>query len=180
MRREIFVGALMLFGISISLTAGAKQAAAQGPAGVGAGAAVQDSSHSYNPIAWFKKDPKNSADTPTTRADIEKTLTPSLQSQGILAAPVNATDACAPFATLETCLGALHASRNLGMDFNCLRADVTGVLTNANLSDCKFAGDGKAQSLHNAIRQLKPDADAKQATRDAEQQARVDLKAFGG
>jgi hypothetical protein len=133
-----------------------------------------------NPIKWVKKDSKNSADTPGSRSDAEKKLTLSLRAQGVLAANATATDACAPFTALDTCLAALHASHNLGVNFNCLRADVTGVHTSANLSGCKVADGEKAQSLNKAIRQQKPDANSKQATKEAEQQAKDDLKRIGG
>jgi hypothetical protein len=72
------------------------------------------------------------------------------------------------------------ASHNLGVEFNCLRADMTGVHTNADMSGCKVADGEKAQNLNKAIRQLKPDADAKQATKDAQQQAKEDLKRIDG
>jgi len=180
MKKTLFVGAILLFGISIFLMASAEQAAAQGPAGAGA-AAAQDSSHSLNPLKWVKKDSKSSSDAPGSgRSDLEKKLTPSLQAQGLLAANANATDACAPFTALDGCLAALHASHNLGVDFNCLRADVTGVHTSADVSGCKVADGEKAQGLNKAIHQLKPDANAKQATKDAEQQAKDDLKGIGG
>jgi len=44
MKQTLFVGAVLLFGVSISLTVGAEQAVAQGPAGSGASAAAQESS----------------------------------------------------------------------------------------------------------------------------------------
>jgi hypothetical protein len=180
MNKVLFVGAVLLSGISISLTVGAKRAAAQGPAGSGAAAAAQDSSHSLNPMTWLKKDSQNSTDALGSRNDVEKKLTPGLQAQGLLAADATATDACAPFTTLDGCLAALHASHNLGVDFNCLRAEVTGVLTSADLSGCKFADAEKAQGLTKAIHQLKPDVNAKQATKNAEQQAKDDLNGIGG
>ena len=180
MRKTIFAGAILLFGILISLTAGVAPIAAQGPAGAGASAAAQGSSHAINPIKWVKKDSRSSADLAASRSDIEKKLTPNLQAQGLLTPTVNATDACAPFKTLDGCLAALHASHNLGVDFNCLRADMTGVHTSADMSGCKVADGEKAQGLNKAIRQLKPDANAKQATKDAEQQAKEDLKGIGG
>jgi hypothetical protein len=183
MKKTLFVGSILLFGVSISLTVGAERAAAQGPAGEGAAAAAQESSHSshsLNPIKWVKKDSKNSTDTPGSRSDAEKKLTPGLQAQGVLAADTTATDACAPFTSLAGCLAALHASHNLGVDFNCLRANVTGVHTSVDVSGCKVADGEKAQGLNKAIHQLKPDANAKQATKDAEQQAKDDLKGIGG
>jgi hypothetical protein len=180
MKKTLFVGAILFFGVSISMTVGAERAAAQGPAGEGAATAAQESSRSLNPINWVKKDSKNSTDTPGVRGDAEKKLTPTLQAQGFLAAPTTATDACASFTALAGCLAALHASHNLGVDFNCLRASVTGVHTSTDVSGCKVADGEKAQGLNKAIHQLKPDANAKQATKDAEQQAKDDLKGIGG
>jgi len=180
MKKTLLVGGVLLFVVSISLTVGAERAAAQGPAGAGASAAAQESSHSFNPINWVKKDSKNSSDAPGSRSDAEKKLTPSLQAQGLLAANATATDACAPFTALDECLAALHASHNLGVDFNCLRADATGVHTSADVSGCKAADGEKAEGLSKAIHQLKPDANAKQATKEAEQQAKDDLKRIGG
>src|SRR6202051_1015520 len=183
MKQTLFVGAVLLFGISISLTMGAERSAASYPAGVGASAAAQDSSpslHSLNPIKWVKKDSRNSTDALGSRSEVEKKLTPSLQARGILAANASVAEACAPFTALDECLAALHASHNLGIDFNCLRADVTGVHTGADVSGCKFADGEKAQGLNKALHQLKPDVNAKHATQDAEQHAKDDLKGIGG
>jgi len=183
MNKTLLVGAVLLFGISISLTVAAESSEAQGPAGVGASTAAQDSLpslHSLNPIKWVKKDSKNSTDALGSRSDVEKKLTPGLQARGILAANTTATDACAPFTALNECLAALHASHNLGIDFNCLRADTTGVHTGADVSGCKVADGEKAQGLNKAIHQLKADVNAKQATKDAEQRAKDDLKKIGG
>jgi hypothetical protein len=177
MRKILSFGAIFLT-TSISLLPGAERAVAQGPAGVGAVAAQQDTSHSLNPVKWIKKDPKNS-DAPANRADTEKKLTPVLQSQGVLPGDATASDACASFATLDGCLAALHASHNLALDFRCLRADVTGVHTAGDMSGCKAADGDKAHPLNKAIHDLKPDANAKQATKDAEQQAKSDLSAVG-
>jgi hypothetical protein len=179
MKKTLSIGAIILLSVSISLTAGAERSAAQGPAGAGAAAAAQDSSHSINPMKWVKKDSKDSTDALGSRTDVEKKLTPNLQAQGVLAANSTATDACAPFAALDECLAALHASHNLGVDFNCLRADATGVHTSADTSGCKVADEKKPQGLNKSIHQLRPDTNAKQATKDAERQAKDDLKALG-
>jgi hypothetical protein len=176
MKRIFLSGAILLCGVLISLTVDVVQAAAQGPAGAGAPAAAQGNLHSLNPIKWVKKDSGNSADTSGSRSDAEKKLTAVLQTEGILPANANVTDACLPFASLDGCLAVLHAGHNLGLDFNCLRAEVTGVHTNADISGCKIADGEKVQSLNKAIHQLKSDANAKQATKDAEQQAKDDLK----
>jgi hypothetical protein len=166
-------------GMSFVITVGAGNAAAQGPAGAGASAAAQQSSHSghsLNPIKWVKKDSKAPAES---RGDVEKKLTPKLQGQGLLAPGANATDACAPFISLDECVASLHASKNLGIEFNCLRADVTGVFTNVDLSGCKGSVGDKPQSLTKSIHMLKPDANAKGAAKEAEKQAKDDLKDLG-
>ena len=179
MNRKLFIGAALLLGVSISLTLCAERAGAQGPAGAGATAAAQSTSHSLNPIKWVKKDPRNSTDSPGGRTEVEKSLTPGLRTQGVLAPNATATEACAPFTSLDGCLAALHVSHNLGVDFNCLRAAVTGVHITADMSGCKVADAQKALGLSKAVHQMKPDVDSKQATREAEQQARDDLKGIG-
>jgi hypothetical protein len=180
MKKTLQIVALVLFVVPITLTVGAQRAGAQGPAGNGAASAAQDSSHSLNPIKWVKKDSRNSVDAPGNRSDAEKKLTPNLQSQGLLPADATATDACASFVELSECLAALHASHNLDVNFNCLRADATGVHTSADISGCKAVDGEKPQGLSKSIHQLKPDANARQATKEAEQQARDDLKSIGG
>jgi hypothetical protein len=189
MKRSLLVMAVLIPGVSLFLTVGAERAAAQGPAGAGASTAAQGSSsssssksgHSLNPIKWVKKDKdsKNSRDSNGSRSDTEKKLTPKLQAQGLLPASANATDACAPFVALHDCLAALHASHNLGLEFKCLSANVTGVHTSADLSGCAVVDGEKAVSLNKAIHQLKPEASAKEATKNAEQQAKDDLKDLG-
>jgi hypothetical protein len=185
-KSSLVISFISLTGLSL-LTVGAGRTAAQGPAGAGASGATQQSSsssqggHSLNPIKWMKKDKdsKNSADANGSRSDVEKKLTPKLQAAGLLPANLNATDACAPFTALNECLAALHASHNLDIDFNCLRAGVTGVHTTADLSGCKTPDGEKAQSLNKAIHTLKPEANAKEQTKNAEQQAKDDLKDLG-
>ncbi len=84
-----------------------------------------------------------------------------------------------PFVALDQCLASLHASHNVGVEFNCLRAKVTGVQTSADLSGCKGSIGDKTQSLNKAIHEMNPGADAKGATKNAEQQAKDDLKDLG-
>jgi hypothetical protein len=181
MKRDLLKVAVVALGLTAFIAVGADRAAAQGPAGAGASSAAHESSHSshsLNPIKWVKKD-KKSVDSNGSRADVEKKLTPKLQAEGVLPANGSATDACAAFTALNECLAALHASHNLGLDFNCLRAGVTGVHSNADISGCKAADGEKALSLNKAIRLLNPSADAKGATKNAEQQAKDDLKDLG-
>lgn len=178
MNRSLILAAAFVIGGSISLTLGIPRAAAQGPAGAGSAAVVQESSHSMNPMKWIKKD-SNTPDV-ANRSDLENKLTLGLRAAGVLPSGTTATAACAPFATLDACLAALHASHTLGLNFYCLRADATGVHTNVDLSACKAADGDKPQGLVKAIHQQKPDANAKRSAKDAEDQARDDLNSIGG
>ena len=186
MKKSILVLAVLILSASLFLTFGAGSAVAQGPAGAGAAGAAQGSSssssstssHSLNPIKWIKKD-KSAGNTGVNRSDLEQKLTPKLQTAGLIPAKATATDTCAAFVNLNDCLASLHASHNIGVDFNCLRAKVTGVQTGADLSGCKGSVGDKAQSLVKAIHELNPGADAKGATKNAEQQAKDDLKDLG-
>lgn len=179
MNKVLIAGATLLLGVSISSTFSVRTAEAQGPAGAGAATASQETSHSaesLNPIKFFKKDSKGAGTELKTRADYENKLTPKLQTDGLLGSYGSATEACAPYAVLYDCLAGMHASHNVGIDFNCVRSVVTGVHTTADLSGCKAVDGDKALNLTKALRELKPDANAKEATKDAEQQAREDLK----
>jgi hypothetical protein len=180
MRKSLPCIAVLFFGAAVLLTGGAQRAAAQGPAGAGAVDAAQDNSHSLNPMHWIKKDSGDSMAALGGRSDVERKLTPILQSEGALAANANAHDACATFADLERCVEALHATHDLGLNFACVQASVTGVHTSADLSRCKDVDGDHQQSLKHAIRILKPDANAKQAVKAADQEAKADLAKIGG
>ena len=167
--------------MSVSLCEG--RASAQGPQGAGAGAATTQASsdkgktsHSLNPIKWVKKDPKPASDQLEAKNEQDKKLTAKFQAEGLLPAKTDLKDACATFKALEECIAALHVSKNLGVDFNCLKSDLTGVQTGADMSSCQGLAGDKAISLTKAIQALKPDADAKAEAKNAEKQAKDDLK----
>jgi len=178
MKKLVLVVAVAI--LSVSLCAG--KAAAQGPQGAGAASASSGgsgSSHSLNPIKWVKKDPKSASDRLDAKDEQDKKLTASLQAQGVLAANTDAKSACENFKALDECVAALHASKNLGLDFSCMKSNLTGVQTSADMSSCKGSAGDKAMSLSKAIHAMKPDADAKAETKNAEKQAKDDLKASG-
>jgi hypothetical protein len=167
----------------ISMSFGAGRATAQGPQGAGAGSASSSSSsgpHSLNPIKWVKKDPKSATDQLDAKDDQDKKLTASLQAQGVLSANTDAKSACENFKGLDECVAALHVSKNIGLDFNCLKSNLTGVQTSADMSSCKGSAGDKAMTLSKAIHAMKPDADAKGEAKNAEKQAKDDLKASRG
>jgi hypothetical protein len=180
MKRILFV--LAVATMSVTLFAG--RSAAQGPAGSGAGSAASGGSssssggHSLNPIKWVKKD-KSADDQLDAKAEQEKKLTANLQAQGVLAANTDAKTACENFNRLDDCVAALHASKNVGLDFNCLKSNLTGVQTGADMSSCKGPAGDRAVSLTKAIHAMKPDADAKTEAKNAEKEAKDDLKASG-
>jgi hypothetical protein len=179
MKKTIFVMAMAMFSVSY----GATRTAAQGPAGAGAGAAAGASSnsssgHSLNPIKWVKKD-KSSSDQGDAKDQQDQKLTSNLQAQGVLPQNIDAKVACDNFKTREDCVATLHASKNLGLDFNCLKSNVTGVQAGADMSSCKETGADKGIGLVKAIHVMKPDADSKGEAKNAEKQAKDDLKAAG-
>ena len=168
--------------VAMSVSAGAGRAAAQGPAGVGATAAAEPSSHaphSYNPINWVKKSPKTGNDWHDANSELGTKLTAKLQGTGVLAANTNIAQACNTFKVLSDCLAALHASHSLALDFNCVKSDMTGVQTGADMSSCKEPKGDKGASLSKTIQLLKPGADAKAEAKNAERQASEDLKESG-
>jgi hypothetical protein len=76
----------------------------------------------------------------------------------------DAQQACSGFENLGECVSAAHASKNLGIEFDALKAKVTGE---------------NAQDLGSAIHDLKPDAEAGSEVHKANRQAQDDLKATG-
>ncbi|MHB8500385.1 MAG: hypothetical protein ACYDCG_10740 [Candidatus Acidiferrales bacterium] len=133
-----------------------------------------------NPIKWVKKEPKSASDQFNSKDEQDQKLTASLQSQGVLPANADAKSVCENFKALDECVAALHASKNLGVDFNCLKSNLTGVQTSADMSSCKGSAGDKAMSLSRAIHAMKPEADAKTEAKNAEKQAKEDLKASRG
>ena len=182
MKKLAVIAAIVLLCASL----GASRAAAQGPAGAGAGApttasAKSESSHkhSLNPVKWIKKDSKPASDQADVDAERNKKLGAKLQAQGVLPANTELKDACATFKELSNCVAGLHASHNLDIGWNCLKWDLTGVPTGADMSVCKGPESDKAWSLEKAIHAVKPDADAKAEAKGAEKQAQADLKEVG-
>jgi hypothetical protein len=167
--------------VILSVSVGTRRAAAQGPAGVGATTAVESSHtpHSYNPIKWVEKKPKTGSDWHDANSDLDKNLTAKLQGSGVLAANTNIAEACNTFKVLSDCVAALHASHSLALDFNCVKSDMTGVQTGADMSACKEPKGDKGASLSKTIQLLKPGADAKAEAKNAEKQAGEELKEAG-
>jgi len=158
------------------------QVAAQGPAGAGAGAAAGGGSNprSYNPIKWIgKKSAKPTGDAPFASDEVEKRLETKLRAMQVLRATATLKESCANFGQRVDCLAALHASHDVGLNFECVKSNVTGVRVGTDTSSCRMPAGDKPLSLAKTIKLLKPDADAKGAAKDAETVAKQDLQESG-
>jgi opacity protein-like surface antigen len=159
------------------------QAVAQGPAGAGAAGAAGggSSTHSYNPLKWIgKKDAKPTGDSPAANAELDQKLETELRAMQLLSTDTTLKQTCVNFPQRVDCLAALHASHNVGLNFQCVKSNVTGVRVGTETSSCRMPAGDKPLSLAKTIKLLKPDADAKGAARDAEKIAKQELTAAGG
>jgi hypothetical protein len=164
------------------LSFAAAQAAAQGPAGAGAAAAAGggSSSHSYNPLKWIgKKDAKPSGDSPAANPELDQKLETKLRASQVLSADTTLKQTCVNFLQRVDCLAALHASHNVGLNFECVKSNVTGVRVGTDTRSCRMPADDKPLSLAKTIKLLKPDADAKGAAKSAEGMAKQELAEAG-
>jgi len=161
----------------------ATHAMAQGPAGAGAAAAAGggSSSHSYNPMKWIgKKDRKPTGDAPVANEELDKRLETTLRAQQVLAADASLQIVCKNFLQRMDCLAALHASHDVGLNFECVKSNVTGVRVATDTSSCRMPAGDKPLSLAKTIKLLKPEADAKATAKGAESLAKQELAAAGG
>jgi hypothetical protein len=175
MKKQWIVLGIAVMGVS--LTAFGATAQDPGPQGAGASEAAKSSApHSLNPIKWVKKGPNTATEQPDARSDKNTMLTSALQTQGVIPANTDLKGTCSPIKGLDECVAALHARHNLGLDFDCLKSNLTGTRTDVETSSCKGAPRKRAMSLSNAIRALKPDVNAKAEAKNAEKQAHEDLR----
>jgi hypothetical protein len=168
--------------VGLILSFPAVQVTAQGPAGAGAASAAGggSSSHSYNPMKWIgKKDTKPVGDAPAANDELDKRLETKLRALQVLAPGASLKNACVNFLERVDCLAALHASHNVGLDFECVKSNVTGVRVGTDTSSCRMPAGDKPLSLAKTIKLLKSDADAKAAAKDAEMVAKEELKEAG-
>jgi hypothetical protein len=172
----------ILIAVAASVSLGALGAAAQGPQGSGAAEAAQSSNgpHIINPIKWAKKEPHTETASLDTNSNLNVKLTSKLQTQGLLPPNADLKEMCSTIKELSDCVAALHAGRNLGMDFNCIKSKLSGVQTSLmTASSCASTTDGKPVSLSKAIHSLKPDADSKAEAKKAEAQSHEDFSEAG-
>ncbi len=89
---------------------------------------------------------------------------------------MTAQDACGGFKNLGQCVAAAHVSKNLGVNFACLKADMTGVAAPTGTS-CGTSSNtsSKSMSLGKAIQSLSPTVNSKSEAKKANKQAQQDL-----
>lgn len=170
---------LAAFAVLIFATCFTGRALAQGPAGAGAAEAAgggSSSSHSYNPMKLFAKKDAKPVEPAISVEELDKRLEPKLRSAQILGPTATLKDACVNFIERADCLAALHASHTLALNFDCLKSNFTGVRVGTDTSACRMPAGDKPLSLAKTIHLLKPDADYKNAAKDAETSARDDIK----
>jgi hypothetical protein len=90
---------------------------------------------------------------------------------------MSAQQACSNFRNLGQCVAAAHVSKNLGISFACLKADMTATEAPQGSScPATTATKSKSMSLGQAIQTLSPNANSKTESKKAEKQAGQDLK----
>jgi hypothetical protein len=134
--------------------------------GVGGGGGM-----SHKPMSGSSMQGGQSKKTSTTSSDAKSRKTadqkldgnPKLSAklQSLLPAGTDLKTAAAGFKNFGQFVAAVHVSHNLGIPFDQLKAKMTG---------------DNAESLGKAIKELKPDADAKAEVKKAQQQAQEDQK----
>lgn len=88
---------------------------------------------------------------------------------------MSAQQACTGFKNLGQCVAAAHVSKNLGISFACLQADMTRI-TPAKGASCPAGTGSKSMSLGKAIQALSPHADGKTEAKKATKQADQDIR----
>src|SRR6267143_5531099 len=79
----------------------------------------------------------------------------------------DAQRACSGFKNLGQCVAAAHVSKNLGISFACMKADMTGQAP-AQGSSCPAGTGSKSMSLGKSIQALSPNVDQKLEAKKAE------------
>src|SRR5258708_2365849 len=140
------------------------------------GGAARAAKNSNNPNKCLKKKRAPTASQQLAgNSEMEKKL--PTQLRGELPSRTRLRDACAQFKDLDECVAGLHVSRNLGIKFNCLKWEVTGMKPAGDIKSCEAPSREKGMSLSRAIRELKPGTDARTEAKNAERRAREDIKA---
>lgn len=175
MRKHWFFMALAAAAMFFGATAAAQTSAQSGP-----DAASAQPAHWYSPARYkkyspanlFHKDSRTASEQLAANPDEDKKLTELLQ--GLLAPRADVKDVCSEFKTVEDCVAAIHASHNVGVHFACLKWNMTNVKP-AGAKSCSEPEIDRPLTLERAIRELKPDADARFEAKNALRKARENI-----
>jgi hypothetical protein len=89
---------------------------------------------------------------------------------------IDAQQACSGFKNLGQCVAAAHVSKNLGLNFACLKADMTGTAAPQGTScPAGSTSNSKSMSLGQAIHTLRPTANSRTESQKATKQANKDI-----
>lgn len=177
MRKRWFFAALAALGMFF----GAQEAAAQAASGNGQDSGSSQPAHwysparykKYNPANLFKKDSRTASEQLAANPEEDRKLTDELQS--LLPPRTHAKDVCSAFKTVEDCVAALHASHSVGVRFECLKWNMTAVKPSSGTKSCAEPEYDRPLTLERAIRELKPDADARYEAKNALRKARENI-----
>jgi hypothetical protein len=145
------------------------------PAGAGGGmnpAMGAGGSHRMSPNT-----PKSASSTHRMTMSQQLTKNTALASKIQTLTGMPAQNACSGFKNLGQCVATAHVSKNLGLSFACMKADMTGLAPAAG-SNCPAgtAANAKGMSLGKAIQTLSPTSNSKLEAKKANKQAKEDMK----
>ena len=151
--------------------------------GGGMGGSMGAANHGNMDSANHANMNSSSAATPGDQQKIDTILKKNSAISGKLQTltGMSAQQACTGFKNLGQCVAAAHVSKNLGISFACLRADMTGQAPPAG-SSCPAgtaASSKSPMSLGKAIQTLSPNANSKLEAKKGQKQADQDLKDSG-
>lgn len=120
----------------------------------------------------------SSSATPADQQKIDNMLTKNSAISGKLQTLTGmpAQQACAGFKNLGQCVAAAHVSKNLGIPFACLQAEMTGQILPSSCHTGAAASAKSPMSLGRAIQTLSPNANSKLEAKKAQKQADQDIK----
>ena len=119
---------------------------------------------------------KPADDQLASNEELDQKLTDQLRAQGVLDKSANLQDKCSTFKSLQTCVAVIRVSKSLGIEFACLKWDVTGVKPEDVSDACAGPSDRKAMSFRDSISLLKPNVDARDEAAKALKAAHNDIK----
>jgi hypothetical protein len=146
-----------------------------GPSGMGSGNGMNGASHANSNANGANGNGGGAAATNGKTMDQLLTQNTKLSDKISSLTGESAQQSCTGFKNLGQCVAAAHVSKNLGINFDCLRSDMTGAAP-ATTSSCPAGTGSKSMSLGKSIQTLSPTVNSKTESKKGQQQANQDLK----